>query len=193
MNLFSFFAITIANGWQPICSQIYYYYYYYYKLNALSQNHSCTGRAISRIFWMCVVSLSYPACKAYAPQCIITCGLSRFTAFSTSSLKQHDFRGKNLPNPKYVLIFSTSFDWNIILRRSERDMIVACICLRVECPSFLSDFDENWIFSKYFGTTLNIRFHENPSSGIRVVPRGQSYIYIYYGGNSRFSEFWEHF
>jgi len=53
-------------------------------------------------------------------------------------------------------------------------MIAVYICLHVECPSFLSDFDENLIFSKYFGTLLNIKFHENPSSGSRIVPCEQT-------------------
>ena len=33
------------------------------------------------IFWLCVCSLSYPACKAHAPYYIITCGLSDSTLF----------------------------------------------------------------------------------------------------------------
>jgi len=44
---------------------------------------------------VCVCNRLYPACKAHAPYCIITCGLSRFTTFFfTSSLKRHDFWGK---------------------------------------------------------------------------------------------------
>jgi len=40
------------------------------------------------------------------------------------------------------------------------------------------------IFEKY----SNIKFHENPSSGSRVVPCGQT---DYDEANSRFSQFWE--
>jgi len=103
---------------------------------------------------MCVGSLSCPACKAHAPLCAITCGLSRFTLFFPHHVSNGRIflggGGGDLPNPKYVLIFSTCFDWNIILRRSERDMITVYICLRVECPSFFVRFDENWIFLEIF-------------------------------------------
>jgi len=41
-------------------------------------------------------------------------------------------------------------------------------------PSFLSDFNETWIFSTYFQKkTSNTKFHENPSSGSPVVSHGQ--------------------
>ena len=48
------------------------------------------------------------------------------------------------------------------------------IGLHVKCPLFLSDFNETLIFSKVFGKNSNIKFHENPSSGSRVVPCGQT-------------------
>ena len=43
-------------------------------------------------------------------------------------------------------------------------------------PFFLSDFNENWIFSTVFlkKKSTNFKFHENPFSGSRVVPRGQT-------------------
>jgi hypothetical protein len=45
------------------------------------------------------------------------------------------------------------------------------------------------VFEKY----SNIRFHENPSSGSRVVPCGQAdgWTDVNDEGNSRFSEFYE--
>ena len=43
--------------------------------------------------------------------------------------------------------------------------------LPVKYPSTLSDFIEILIFSTGF-RKIDIKFHENPSSGIRVPPRG---------------------
>jgi hypothetical protein len=58
----------------------------------------------------------------------------------------------------------------LILRRTERDMIIIMYNgLRVKYPLFLSDFNENLIFSTNF-RKIRIPFHENPSSRSRVVP-----------------------
>ena len=42
------------------------------------------------------------------------------------------------------------FLYKICLRRNERDTIKLSIGLRVNYPSFLSDFNENWIFAAQF-------------------------------------------
>jgi len=64
------------------------------------------------IFWLCVCSLSYPACSAHAP-CYIPVIPLNVPHFPTLSYKRHDFRGKKLLNIKCVLISSTAFIWNI--------------------------------------------------------------------------------
>jgi hypothetical protein len=46
--------------------------------------------------------------------------------------------------------------------------------LHVKYPFFLSDFNETGVFSTNFQKYSNIEFHENPSSGSRVVPCGRT-------------------
>ena len=88
--------------------------------------------------------------------------------FSTLSQKQHDFREKKLWNVNCVLIFSTTFVWNTLVRYYQ-----ICTRLRVKYPLFLSDFNKTWIFSKHLLKKYsNIKIHENLSSGGWVVPCG---------------------
>ena len=47
------------------------------------------------------------------------------------------------------------------------------IRIHVNYPLFSSDLNEILIFSKNFRKIQNINFHENPSSGSRVVPCGR--------------------
>jgi hypothetical protein len=46
--------------------------------------------------------------------------------------------------------------------------------LHVKYPLFLTDFNETRKFLDRFKKFLNIKFHENPSSGNRVVPCGRT-------------------
>ena len=59
---------------------------------------------------------------------------------------------------------------NTTKRRNERDIIIG---LHVKCWLFLSDFNDTWIFSTDF-RKINIKFHENPSSGSRDVACGRT-------------------
>jgi len=85
------------------------------------------------------------------------------------------FERKKLLNTKcvfwfYLQILSATFP---ILGRIERDtewMILNVYRSAYKPPLFLSDFNANWIFSADFRKSSNIKFHENPSSGNRVVP-----------------------
>jgi hypothetical protein len=66
------------------------------------------------IFWVCVCSLSYPACKAHAPYCIVICGLFGCIIFFHNTSQMEGFSEKKVIEPrKRVLFFSTSLVWNI--------------------------------------------------------------------------------
>ena len=71
-------------------------------------------------------------------------------------------------NTKCVLIFCINFSETFPVRsRNERDMIFS-----VKYRLVLSDCNETWIFWTvffFFEKYTNIKFHENPSSGSRVV------------------------
>ena len=51
-----------------------------------------------------------------------------------------------------------------------------CVGVHVMRPSFLSDFNETWIFATDFRKkkSSSIKFHENPFSWNRVVPYGRT-------------------
>ena len=65
------------------------------------------------------------------------------------------------------------------------------IGLHAKYMSFLSDFNEILIFSIVLKKCPNIKFHENPSSGSRVAPRGKNGHKEHDEANSRFSQFCE--
>jgi hypothetical protein len=76
------------------------------------------------IFWVCVCSLSYLACKAHVPYYIFMCSLS-ISYNITLSPKWHDFRKKVL-NKKCIICFSLQSlsEKFFNLRRIQRDTII---------------------------------------------------------------------
>ena len=65
-----------------------------------------------------------------------------------------------------------------ILRRNERNLIENVYRSSRQDPLFLSDCNWTWIFFDRFSKKYsNIKFHENPSSGSRVVPCGRTNRY----------------
>jgi hypothetical protein len=69
----------------------------------------CKTRITYYIFWVCVCTLSYPACKGHEPYYIVISGLY----FPTLPHKQHNFQKNVTEHKMCVLIFSTTFVWNI--------------------------------------------------------------------------------
>jgi len=129
---------------------------------------------VLHILSVCVCNHSYPACNAHAPYCRLW-PLRLYCIFRHYLINDTIFGGGIL-KIKCVLILSTTFVWNVsIPRRNEQDMIrnvyrsscgVTVVCLISMNVQF-----SRQIFEK---KCWNIKFNENPSNGIRVVPCGRT-------------------
>jgi len=83
------------------------------NIAACSPNHCRSGKAISITYSECVCSLRYPACNAHAPYCHLW-PVRLYNIFPPYPKICTIFFGKKvLDNKMCVLIFSTSFSWNI--------------------------------------------------------------------------------
>ena len=104
----------------------------------------------------------------------VDCSVLRY--FSTSSHKWNDFREKKLLNINAYFNFLYNFFWKIShskkkwMRNDQNDQLssykVPVMLVRLQWN--LNSHDS--FFEKY----SNIKFHDNPSSGSRVVPYGQT-------------------
>jgi hypothetical protein len=91
--------------------------------------------------------------------------------------KRHNFRGKKVIEHKMcVLIFSATFVWNIsrckknCARYDQKFKLVFLYSVRYSCQ-ILMKLEYSWqIFEKY----SNIKLHENPPSGSRIVSCGRT-------------------
>ena len=102
-------------------------------------------------FWLCVCTLSYPACNAHAPYCHLR-PARMYNIFPHYLINGMGFR-KKLMNMKCMFWFSLQLLYEIflILRRTQQDMIKNIYTgLNVKYRQFLSDFNETWIFSTDF-------------------------------------------
>jgi len=130
-------------------------------------------KSISVTHTLRVCSLSYVACKAHAPYCIVICGLSVSVIFFPRPAR---FSEKAIENEMFVFIFSTTLFRNISrykdkwARYHKRTCLYLCydkiICNRIEISTLMKiEFSR-----KTFEKILN-EFHENPSTGSsRVLP-----------------------
>ena len=113
------------------------------------------------------------ACPILSP---VACPSLQYS--STLSHKRHDFRKKKmLLKTKCVFWFFLQLlsETFLILRRSERDMIRYVYWSYCKEPIILTRFEWNLNFLDNFRKKYsNIKFHENPSSGCRVIPCGRT-------------------
>jgi hypothetical protein len=122
---------------------------------------------------MCRVLLSSVACTA-------------LPHFSILSHKEHHSRENSIQHKMRVSIFFTYFTWNtshsknnsaryyLNVHRSSREVPLLYIGLHVKYPLFFSDFNETWSCSTHFRKISKLKFHENPSSGSRIISCGQT-------------------
>ena len=62
----------------------------------------------------------------------------------------------------------------LILRRIQRDIVIMYKWINVKYRLFLSKFNQTRNVSTDFRKNIHIKFHENPSSGRRVVQCGRT-------------------
>jgi hypothetical protein len=152
------------------------------SIEAHWHNHCCRGKALKfSIFWVCVsVTLVIQDAKLLRR---FFCHLWPVWLYSISPHCLRNGESKKLLNVDCVLILSTTFVSNIFYSKKNS---VSHKC-NVKCLLFFSDFNQTSIFSTDILEYSNIKFNENQSSGIRVVPCGQTDRHD--RGNSRFSQF----
>ena len=103
-------------------------------------------------------------------------GLLLSTIFSTLSHERHDFFNKTLLKATCVFGFPYKLSLNIShskktgARYDEQCILVFMLSTRYSCPILIQMKYSGQFFEKY----SNVKLHENPSSGSRVVPCGQT-------------------
>ena len=126
-----------------------------------SCNNCCCGEAISVTYSECV-SVASVVKHAMRMRHIVICGLSRSTIFSQISHKLRGFRKKKVTEHKMcVLIFSTTFTWNIShskkkWARYDQKCVSVFMCgTRYYCQILMKLEFSGQIFDKY----SSIKFH----------------------------------
>ena len=123
------------------------------------------------ILWVCVCSLSYPACNAHAPYYIAICGLSGTTIFSTLSRKRHNFREKCIEHKMCVLVFSTTFVWNFSQSKKNSGIIINVHKSACKVPVILVLFQWNVNLFERFSKNIQISWKSvqwEPSCSMRT-------------------------
>jgi hypothetical protein len=136
----------------------------------------CSGKALSITYSEHVCNLRYPVCYAHAPYCHLWPAL-HYNIFPCYLKNVTIVKKKVIQHKMCVLISSTNSVLNISHSRNNWERYDQ-ICLVVfmystwfSCP-VLMKLEFSWQFLKKYS---NIKFHENLSSGSRVVSSGQTW------------------
>jgi len=126
------------------------------------------------MFWVCVYSRRFLACKARAPYWHLW-PFRLYNIFRLYLVNLTIFEKKVIECKMCVLIFSTNFFWNISYSKNwaryDHKCILALMCgTRYSCHvltkiEFFGNFSEKY---------SHIHFNENRSSGSRVIPCGRT-------------------
>ena len=136
---------------------------------------------------MCVCSLGCPARKAQTPVCLMWLVLL-YSVLPYCLINDIIFENKVIEHKMCVLIFYTNLpETFLILRRTTPDTI------KIQNSHHSCPILRYIEFSRQFLEYSNTKFHENPSSGSRVVPCGQTEWRTdrHDKANCRFSQFCE--
>ena len=127
--------------------------------------------------WGCMCSPRYPACTAHAPYYIVACGLPGLYNIFPHFLITERFSKKKVTEHKMcVFFFSTNFARNNYRFKNNSaifDQKYTLVCMggtRYCCRILM----ENKLSGQMFAKDPHIKFHENSSSGSRVVPCGRT-------------------
>ena len=129
----------------------------------------CSGKAksITYLFWMCICSFRYPACKAHSPYFDLW-PVWLYLIFPHYLINGMIFGKKIVIEREICVLISPQLlsETFPILRSIELD-IKMYTSLHIKFPLFLFDFNETWTFSTYFRKILNI------SNFMKIRPRGR--------------------
>ena len=136
-----------------------------------SRNYFRLGKAIriTFILWVCVCSLSYPACKRACAILILPSGASRILPHF-SHINATIFGKKGIEH-NFLRVFPETF---LILRRVKGDIVIKVHKSSCKVPVLRVGFQWKLNFLDGFSKITYIIFHGNPSSGSQVVPCGRT-------------------
>jgi hypothetical protein len=142
-------------------------------IEARSRVHCRSGKTISITYSECMsLALVSQNAKRMCRIVLSSVACTGVQCFSTLSHQRHDFSGKKLLIVECVFwfllqLFSGTFH---ILRRIKRDTVInvhRSSCKVTHSCQILTKLD---FFPYSFEEYTNIKLHENPSSGSRIVP-----------------------